>query len=109
MSSSQPQTQIISEGEMVGGNLVGVASKLKDKSLKVFMGGKTYRDWEFLWNPLQGQQTNVVAPGATPANGQQPGAASPGGFSLGGQPSPGSPQSPNPLPPPNPQNPNPQS
>jgi hypothetical protein len=70
--STQPKPQIIEEGQMVGGNLVGVASKAKEKSLKVYLGGTTYRQWEFIWNPLQGQATGAVAPATAPANGQQP-------------------------------------
>jgi type II secretory pathway pseudopilin PulG len=59
--------QIINEGQMVGGSLIGVASKVDAKSLKVYMGAENYRDWEFIWNPLQGQQT--VMPGAQPTTG----------------------------------------
>lgn len=71
-SSSQPKAQVIAEGQMVGGNLVGVASKVKQKSLKTYLGGKTYQQWEFIWNPLQGQANGAASPATTPANGQQP-------------------------------------
>ncbi len=69
-SFSQPHTQIINEGQMMGGNLIGVASKVNAKSVKVYMGAGNYREWEFIWNPLQGQQAAV--PTGTPATGQTP-------------------------------------
>jgi hypothetical protein len=40
------------EGPVFGGSVIGVASKIKKSSLLVYQGGKTYFDWEFLWNPL---------------------------------------------------------
>ncbi len=64
---SPAKGQIITEGQMVGGNLIGVASKVDAPSQKVYMGAKNYRQWEFIWNPLQGQQTGQ--PGASPLGG----------------------------------------
>jgi type II secretory pathway pseudopilin PulG len=64
-SFSQPHTRIINEGDMMGGNLIGVASKVNAKSLKAFMGAKNYRDWEFIWNPLEGKRLGL---GAAPAS-----------------------------------------
>jgi hypothetical protein len=71
-------TRIINEGDMVGGNLIGVASKVDAKSVKVFMGREKYREWEFLWNPLQGAK-GVVTPGSTTPTGEKgaPGAPKP--------------------------------
>ena len=54
--SSQPQPL---EGAVIGGNIIGVASKVKQSSLRVYEGGDTYETWEFIWNP-QGQ---VAIPG----------------------------------------------
>lgn len=68
-SFSQPHTQIISEGQMMGGNLIGVASKVKAKSIKVYMGAGTYRKWEFIWNPLQGKQAGAT--GTAPTKGKK--------------------------------------
>ncbi|HEV2386345.1 MAG TPA: hypothetical protein VGS20_03720 [Candidatus Acidoferrales bacterium] len=73
-TSSQPQTQTIEEGQMAGGNLIGVASKVKQNSLKTYLGGTTYRQWEFLWNPLEGQTNGVIAPAGVSPTGQQPNA-----------------------------------
>lgn len=66
-----PQTRIINEGDMVGGNLIGVASKAKGKSVKVFMGADNYREWEFIWNPLEGAGPGTT-PGVSPTGGIPP-------------------------------------
>jgi type II secretory pathway pseudopilin PulG len=89
-SFSQPHTQIINEGQMMGGNLIGVASKVDAKSLKVYMGAKKYREWEFIWNPLQGQQAGAA--GAVPLTGQKTPQSGPAKTPTGQQP-------PNPEPP----------
>jgi hypothetical protein len=40
------------DGPVFGGSIIGVASKVKKASVIVYQGGKTYFDWEFIWNPL---------------------------------------------------------
>ena len=59
---SQPQSLT---GAILGGNIIGVGSKVKKPSLKVYMGGDTYEQWEFIADTT-GQQ--VVIPGQTPVN-----------------------------------------
>jgi hypothetical protein len=56
------------EGPVFGGSVIGVASKIKKSSLLVYQGGKTYFDWEFLWNPL----LNANTPGQAPVPVAQP-------------------------------------
>jgi type II secretory pathway pseudopilin PulG len=52
------------DGTVMGGNIIGVGSKIKKPSLKVYLGGDTYQQWEFIWNP-----TGLAAlPGQTPVN-----------------------------------------
>jgi hypothetical protein len=68
-------------GPVFGGSVIGVASKVKQPSLLVFRGGKTYFDWEFIWNPLMtvaggAPSPPAVAPAGAPATGN---AASPAG------------------------------
>jgi len=56
-----PQPQPL-EGAVIGGNIIGVASKVKQDSLRVYQGGDKYELWEFIWNPMQ----QVAIPGQGP-------------------------------------------
>ena len=58
---AQPQPL---EGAVLGGNIIGVGSKIKKPSFRVYDGGDTYEQWEFIWNPT-GQ---FALPGQTPVN-----------------------------------------
>ncbi len=62
------QEQVISEGQMMGGSLVGVASKVKRNSIRIFNDGRTYFQWEFIWDPSK----TGGAGGATPPKGPNP-------------------------------------
>ncbi|MGB6547111.1 MAG: hypothetical protein WA871_15650 [Candidatus Acidiferrales bacterium] len=53
-------------GDVVGGNLVGVGSKVKKPSIKVYNGGATYYQWEFIWKPLQAQQAGAPVGAQSP-------------------------------------------
>ena len=104
------------DGPVLGGFVTGVASKIDSPSVKVYKGGKTYQQWEFIWNPLedqaralqnglspQGQQPGVGLPIANPFGGTSnapanPSANPPAGNGPEAQP----PQSPLPVPPQNP-------
>ena len=55
---SQPQPLM---GDVLGGNIIGVGSKIKKPSLKVYMGGDTYQEWEFIANTT-GQQAVLPGP-----------------------------------------------
>jgi hypothetical protein len=83
------------EGAVIGGNIIGVASKVKQDSLRVYQGGDKYELWEFIWNPMQ----QVAIPGQGPI-------APSGTTTAPGVPLPGSPPegtSPPTTPPANPQ------
>ena len=58
---SQPQPL---DGTIMGGNIIGVGSKIKKPSLRVYLGGDNYQQWEFVWNPV-GQ---MAVPGQAAAN-----------------------------------------
>jgi type II secretory pathway pseudopilin PulG len=58
---SQPQ---MLNGDLIGGNIIGVGSKIKKPSIRFYKGGETYQEWEFIWNPV-GQ---VAIPAQTPLN-----------------------------------------
>jgi type II secretory pathway pseudopilin PulG len=52
MSSTQPGPLNAVDSPVFGGFVIGVASKVKQPSLIVYQGGKSYFEWEFIWNPL---------------------------------------------------------
>jgi hypothetical protein len=60
---SQPQPFT---GALVGGNIIGVGSKVKRPSIRVYLGGDTYEQWEFLFNPTG--QVALPAPAPAPVN-----------------------------------------
>jgi len=43
------------DSPVIGGFLIGVGSTVDRKSVRVYKGGKKYKDWEFIWNPLEEQ------------------------------------------------------
>jgi type II secretory pathway pseudopilin PulG len=80
----QMQPQPLS-GAVIGGNIIGIGSKVKEPSLLVYKGGESYNEWEFIWNPLQ----QAGAPGQVPpanqaAPGQQQSPSTPPGVTLPG-------------------------
>lgn len=111
-SSAQPAPLAAVDSPVFGGSVIGVASKVKQSSIVVYQGGKTYFEWEFIWNPLMnaaggvpGQQLAIpglnapLQQGAVPNGNAVPGGANgltnvPGG-PLGGAPA--GPQNANPL------------
>jgi len=62
---SQPQPL---QGAVFGGNIIGVGSKIKESSLRVYEGGDTCEKWEFISNPQQ----QVAIPGQQPVNPNAP-------------------------------------
>jgi len=71
------------DGPVFGGSIIGVASKVKKASVIVYQGGKTYFDWEFIWNPLlnatgTGQPGVPGIPAANPNNPNNPNPTQPG-------------------------------
>jgi type II secretory pathway pseudopilin PulG len=75
---SQPQPL---EGATIGGNIIGVGSKVKQSSLRIYEGGDTYEQWEFIWNPNQQGQ---ALPATLPSNPATPGTTPPGGMPAPG-------------------------
>jgi hypothetical protein len=65
------------DGPVLGGLLTGVGGGTDSDmaSIKVISGGKKYKDWEFIWNPLEDQARAIQAglgglnPGASGATG----------------------------------------
>jgi type II secretory pathway pseudopilin PulG len=108
------------DGPVLGAFITGVGSKVDQRSVKFRHGGKKYKDWEFIWNPLidqaNGAQQGVGGIGGSgagtlpgigglPIANPNPGGAPPqngpeGGANPGGQPTPPPQQQPQ-APPPN--------
>jgi len=59
-------------GPVLGGNLIGVASKIKKPSLRVYEQGTTYFQWEFIWDPTKTQGTGAAPGMQTPGTPGQP-------------------------------------
>lgn len=55
-------TGVGSDGKIIGGNIIGVASKIDKKSIRVYDGGQTYREWEFIYDPSK-DRTAIGQPG----------------------------------------------
>ena len=62
-------------GPVVGGFLTGVALAPDKPSQKVYLGGKKYIQWEFIWNPMIDQARAVQAGANGAATGSIGGAA----------------------------------
>lgn len=62
------------DGPVLGAFITGVAGTTDQKSIRVWHGGKKYKDWEFIWNPLEDQARAIQSGlGANPAQNVQPG------------------------------------
>ena len=59
---------------VIGGFIIGVAGKSDRPSVKVYKGGTTYKQWEFIFNPLEQVQTitGTSTGPQTNSNGAQP-------------------------------------
>ena len=57
------------DGPVFGGSVIGVASKVKQASVRVYQGGTTYFEWEFIWNPMLNGNLGQIpgVPGVPPA------------------------------------------
>ncbi len=75
-SESPPQNAgAETTGPIIGGNIIGVGSKIARRSIRIYDGGKTYREWEFIWDPSKdtvtvGQPgTQIGTPAGNPTGG----------------------------------------
>lgn len=92
---------------VIGGSITGVGSKVERPSLKIYKGAKKYKEWEFIYNPIEQQAQAMGGMGGAIGNqvqGQQGTGSSFGNPGGGLGSSPFSPQpAPPELPPNNPQ------
>ena len=49
--SGAAETALPGQGQVFGGNLIGVASKTDKSSVKFYKGYGKYKEWEFIWDP----------------------------------------------------------
>ncbi len=68
-----PQNLPDSSRPVIGGNIIGVASKIQKDSIKFYKGYGTYQQWEFIWDPAEDQIVVGTAPGPHGAGQPQPG------------------------------------
>jgi len=91
--SSSAQTSVVGglqavDGPVFGGSVIGVASKVKKASIRVYQGGTTYFEWEFIWNPMLGGNLGQVPVPQNPGAGPAPGVPLPVGPLTPGAPLP---------------------
>jgi hypothetical protein len=87
--------------QIMGGNIIGVGSKINHASVLVYDKAKNYRQFEFIWDPSKDAITVGGAPGPQPGlPGAQPAPSNP--VLPGGANAPVTPPEPAPLPPDNP-------
>jgi type II secretory pathway pseudopilin PulG len=76
-------SQIGSPGANPVGGIVGVSSKSKEKSIRLYNGRSHYNEWAFVYQPQAQAPGAGGAPGALPGQRGQPGVGGPG--PIGGQ------------------------
>lgn len=74
LSVSEQSSSGSSDEPVIGGFIIGVAGKSERPSIKIYKGGATYKQWEFIFNPLEQVQTiGAISTGPqTPSSGPQP-------------------------------------
>ena len=101
-SADSPQPSLADTSNIIGGNIIGVGSKIDKPSIIVYDKAKKYLQFEFIWDPSkdlgvvgqQGQQigTPVGQPAGQSPFGQSPMGPSPGNMPQ--NPQPNTPQTP---------------
>ena len=77
--SSGQSSSSSSDSTVFGGSIIGVASKIKTPSLRVYKLGNSYNEWEFIWDPT------AVAGGGNAPNARHPNRRSPTRYATGTQ------------------------
>ncbi len=71
-----PQNLPDASRPIIGGSVIGVASKIQRPSIKSYKGYGTYQQWEFIWDPTEDQAAvGTTPPGPHGAGRPQPGKA----------------------------------
>ncbi len=81
-AAPRPRPTDVLAGRVLGGNIIGVASKVDRPSLRVYDKGTSYIEWEFIWDPTKdapavGQPAQPGAPAPQPGQPAPPPAPRP--------------------------------
>jgi hypothetical protein len=113
-ANATPSGLVNSDSPLIGGNIIGVGSKINKRSVIVYDKAKNYRLFEFVWNPSKDLANALNQAGAQPVTpNPNPKGSAPTGFGQSGfapaapAPAPTNPpndpnEMPMPSPPPNP-------
>ena len=71
-----PQTP--ADATVIGGNIIGVGSKVNRASVKVYKGRNNYAEWEFIWDPTADLIFQQLQRQQQPQTPQQPPGKQPG-------------------------------
>jgi hypothetical protein len=81
-----PASATTNDSPILGGNIIGVGSKINKRSIIIYDKAKNYRLFEFVWNPSKDLMNALGQAGVpTPGVNQQQGQPSFGGSGFGGQ------------------------
>ena len=78
LSVTTPGSPFGSQAAGPQGGVVGVASKSKEKSIRVLDGRTTYNEWQFVWTAPQTTRPGQPGPGGRGGRAGQPGTTQPG-------------------------------
>jgi type II secretory pathway pseudopilin PulG len=79
--SGQPQPlQNMDSSNTIGGNIIGVGSKIDKKSFLWYKKAKTYKLYEFIWDPSKDQGIGGASVGIGTQIGSSPNGMNPGGI-----------------------------
>jgi type II secretory pathway pseudopilin PulG len=98
-ADSQQPSDLSDSPNIIGGNIIGVGSKINKKSIIWYEKAKNYRQFEFIWDPsidpLTGQRIGIIPLGNPSPFGPQPNSGAPG---MNPPPAPAGGSNPNPDP-----------
>jgi hypothetical protein len=81
-TDSQQPSDLSDSPNIIGGNIIGVGSKINKKSIIWYDKAKNYRQFEFIWDPsidpLTGQRIGIIPLGNSNPFGPQPNSGAPG-------------------------------
>ena len=86
LGQPQPIVGSMDASNTIGGNIIGVGSKINKKSFMIYQKAKNYRQFEFIWDPSQDLTVGRASTGIGTPIGNQNNTTSPAGSSPFGSP-----------------------